>query len=523
MPRKEGATIDLLVPMLPTSRDAFMEVFSTGFDHALSESNSYWQRRSARETQFHFPERPLNEFLSRSIQMTGINAELNPDTGEYGLLSGSLMYVTLWGTPTVMNLHMLLDPYGYPDEAARYLKIFQQHQGTRKPPAHGLEKHPGYLGVPEALKPVDWMTDHGAILYAMAYHALVTNDTKFIDDYTETLVRACEFIRDARDSDHHNGITGLMPPGAASDVVKPEQAVWTDGWNYKGLTAALEVLRRIKHPRAEEFAIEAREYKQLFVKAFLQRTEEMPKWRDAAGRSYPLIPSAMIGAEQRDGHHPFYLDTGPLFLVYAGLMDADDPTMRTATAFFRKGPNQSCLDPEGHLFQPPALTYELSSCEPCYSWNIFHSLQRRERTLFLQGMYSMLAGGVSRDTFIGSETRHGISGTLFPNPLAAYLMRLAVIDDHSVHNELHFLRMTPLHWLAAEGLHFQRMPTIFGPVDMKCNLDADAKTLRVNLKTDFHHAPAKTVLHIPPVKGVETLVINGQSQPVPNAGFISIE
>ena len=40
--------------------------------------------------------------------------------------------------------------------------------------------------------------------------------------------------------------------------------------------------------------------------------------------------------------------------------------------------------------------------EPCYSWNVFHAHRLGDRAKYLEGMYSVLAGGVSKQTFIST-------------------------------------------------------------------------------------------------------------------------
>ena len=52
-----------------------------------------------------------------------------------------------------------------------------------------------------------------------------------------------------------------------------------------------------------------------------------------------------------------------------------------------------------------------------------------DRPKFLEGMYSLLTGSLSRRTSIGCEHRGGVSGTLFSVPLPIELIRLSVIDD----------------------------------------------------------------------------------------------
>jgi len=126
-------------------------------------------------------------------------------------------------------------------------------------------------------------------------------------------------------------------------------------------------------------------------------------------------------------------------------------------------------------------------------------------------MYSLFVGSVSRKTFISCETRGGITGTLFAAPLPIYLARLAMVDDQIKEGELHLLRLVPRAWLQAkQETKFENLPTEFGPVSLKVRLSRDGKTLTVTFKPEFRQAPARIVLHVPPVPDVRQVIVNGK-------------
>ena len=139
--------------------------------------------------------------------------------------------------------------------------------------------------------------------------------------------------------------------------------------------------------------------------------------------------------------------------------------MKDTCAYFRAGPQHQTYRHDTNCWQLPVLEHEMSSCEPCYSWNVFHSWQLDDRQHFLEGMYSLFAGAMSRQTRISCETRGGITGNVFASSLAIYLARLAVIDDQLRPDELHLLRFMPLAWLHPEKTAlFRQVPTEHGPV-----------------------------------------------------------
>jgi hypothetical protein len=222
------------------------------------------------------------------------------------------------------------------------------------------------------------------------------------------------------------------------------------------------------------------------------------------------VPTSLSGESRAETRHAFYLDTGPLFLVFAGLLDADDPLMTSSLLWFRQGPQRRLYRYDSQCLQVPSLQHEMSSCEPIYSFNLFHSHQAGDREKFLEGLYSLLAGGISRKTFISCETRGGQAGNLFTASLALPLMRLAVIDDWVKDGELHLLRLVPLAWLSPERQTvWENAPTEFGPVDLRFGLSRDGKTLSVKFNPRFRGAPRRILLHVPPVEHLVKVTFNG--------------
>ena len=289
------------------------------------------------------------------------------------------------------------------------------------------------------------------------------------------------------------------------------QAVWTDGWNYKGLSTAVKLLERINHSRAAEFAAEARAYREAFTKALREKAATMPTWKDARGRTHHLVPASLSGETKEETRHAFYLDAGPLFLVFAGLLDAGDELMQSALLWFREGPPTKVYRYDSNCWQVPSLVHEMSSCEPCYSWNLFHSHQAGDRARFIEGIYSLIAGAMSRQTFTMCETRGGITG-LTPCLPALYAVRLAVLDDLAAPHELHLLRLAPLAWLRKDRkLVFRNVPTTFGPVSLSGKLDQTGSGLELTYAAKFRKTPRQVVLHVPPVKGLEKITLNGKA------------
>jgi hypothetical protein len=156
----------------------------------------------------------------------------------------------------------------------------------------------------------------------------------------------------------------------------------------------------------------------------------------------------------------------------------------------------------------------MSSAEPCYSWNVFHNHQLGDRQRYLEGMYSLSCGALSRQTHVSCETRGGITENVFASTMAVTLARLAVIDDELEPGKLHLMRLTPLAWISeSEETVFENMPTEFGPVTLRWRLADGGRTLQIKYEPKFRRQPESVTLHVPPAQELGKVIINGKEHP----------
>lgn len=508
MDSAKGSHVDVLIPFVPAEKAAADKETAVGYDGALAEANRYWSKLPSTVARFDVPEEMIGRSMERNMQMAEVMAEKLPD-GQYCVLSGVWNYgYGLWPTPSSM-VWASLDYLGYHSVVEKYIEVFKRQQGTVVPPGPAYKLHPGYLSSPKSVTSIDWVTDHGAILRTICDHALLTGDQKFIDQWLPTIIKACEWIKDARRLNPPGSLPGCMAPASATDGMVKAQSVWGDGWVYKGLTTAVRLLEKIHHPRAAEFAAEARDYREAFTKAYRARIAKTPRWTDSKGKVRPLPPAFLSDCVEGPWDWAL-MDSGSLSLVYLGLLDATDGDMESARLFFREGPATKNHRYDAEPFQGEVLEHEMSSFEPCYSWNIYHSWQLGDRAKFLEGLYSLFAGAISRQTYTVCEERGGASACCFWLP-SIHLARLAVIDDEIKENELHLLRLMPLAWLRTDReSKFENMPTVYGPVTLRAGLAQGGAEMRVSFTSKYRVAPERVVLHIPPVKGLKKVSLNGK-------------
>ena len=188
--------------------------------------------------------------------------------------------------------------------------------------------------------------------------------------------------------------------------------------------------------------------------------------------------------------------------------------MKDSLAYYREGPDTKLYDPRGDMHQRAILTHEISTCEPCYSFNILCSWQTGDREKFLEGMYALLSGALSQQTFSGCEHRHGIWSLPAPGALMFYAMKLAVIDDQLEPGQFHLLRLCPDAWLSEEQQTvFENIATESGPVTLRFKVADGGKALDVEWEPHFRSQPQGVQLHVPEIEGLEAVVVNGERHP----------
>ncbi|TDD63401.1 hypothetical protein E1263_00150 [Kribbella antibiotica] len=518
-----GARIDILQCMRPVNEEReFNPEILLGYDGALADSNRYWSRKPATAATVTTPEKYVNELVARNVQFSEVVASKVPGQNYSTFLTGSMGYDVLWTTPTSMTSHMFLSLLGYHDVVAKHLELYRGTQGTVKPPGPDYYvKHPGYYATPDTVTAIDWLPDHGAVMLAVSTHALMTGDQAFIDTWLPSLLKACDWIKDACALTAHDGVKGLPPAGGASDEGGSVQSIWATAWIYKGLITTIRLLKRLNHARTAELTAFAASYQAKASQALDTIGSQGPKWRHPDGNEYPIYSANFFGAPGVFGE-AMRLDAGAMVMVWSGLLPASDPRMVKYCDYFRVGPNAKLWNggSRKHPLDAPILEHEISSFEPIYSWNIFHSWQLGNRAKFLEGMYSLAAGGVSPQTYIPFEHRGGMSASLGTHATIFTLMRLAVVDDALSESDLNLLRLCPMAWLSTDqDTVFDKMPTVYGPVSLKFRRTG-ATELTLTWTATWRTKPQRLLVHAPP--GFTALIVNGTTYAVPAEGYVVV-
>jgi hypothetical protein len=514
LPRRSGATLDLIFPFLPALEEKMAIAGGMDYAQARESLSKCWAREIGRGMQIQVPEEALNKLWRYNAPMSFMTADSYAN-GDRVLKTSSHHYEAYWPTPGAMNM-VTLAQQGYRKEAAAYLEPFLDKQRYRPVPNTGASflSSRGFISGPSEHVLISWVGDHGAILWAASEYYLLTRDKAFLDRWLPSMLEGLEWIAREREHTKIRGgrAAGLMPAGRATDDDRQAYFVWVDGWIYRGLASVCRVLDAIGHKDAARWARERDDYRATFQKALREQIQRTFMWTARDGQRVPFVPWE-LEQTNADYLHFFYLDCGPMFLGVAGLEDAADDTMTWVLKFLTEGPGTGRANPDWTTFSDrPSLRFEMSTVEPCYSWNVYLRFLRDEREKFLEGFYSQAAGAVSRKFLGGSEHRDGIQQLPVMNSVInGHLRNMLVFENAD--GGLDLLRNSPGAWLrSGKQLEVRGAETYFGPISYQVRA-VDGQRVEAEIQTPSRERPKWIRLHLydPEGRPLRAASVNGQA------------
>ena len=523
LPRRKGAAVDLILPFLPAAQETVAAARRLNHDEARAAITGYWKEEIGRGAAVEVPEEPLNDLWRFVPVISYMTADRYPN-GDRVLKTSSHHYEAYWPTPMAMNL-VTLAQQGYGKEVAAYLEPFLDKTRYRPVPNTGSSFHSGrgFISGPSEHLLISWVGDHGAILWAASEYYLLTRDESFLKRWLPSILEGLEWIASERENTKIKGgiAAGLMPAGRGTDDDRQANFLWVDGWIYRGLASACKVLQSTGHPDAARWARERDDYRASFQKALRTQLERTVTWTDPSGARIPLVPWE-LSQTNADNLNVFYVDGGPMFLGLAGLEDPNGDVMTWAMRWLTEGPLVRTVNPDWSTYQDrPALRFEMSTVEPCYSWNVYLRFLRDEREKFLEGFYSQAAGAVTRRFLGGSEHRDGILQLPVMNAVIASHMRNMLLFENG--NGLELLRNSPSAWLQmGKEIRISGAPTYFGPASYRIRAVSGSR-VEADIDTPSREKPSWIRVHLyhPQGKPLRAATVNGT--PARVTGPTSIE
>ena len=446
----------------PKAEDA-VAITSAEFERTLKSTSDFWQKQIAPAAQFSVPDERVNEAYKAWIAYSKLLVD--KVNGVYEPHDGTGFYEENYGYSALLHC-IALDQYGMHAKAEQYLDSilhFQQPSGL----------YTQNFGLP----------DQGTLLTALAEHYRLTGDAKWLRRIAPKMILAGDWLLDQRKNAPKSGVTrGLIKFRPYCDYAEPEYNYYSEACSCVGLEDAASALKAIGLTKdAARFAAEAKQYRADILASMDAAVIHKPGLT-----MLPLVP---------DTHRLLKMSnyTGGEYygLVASCLLDSTFlPAKDRRTSWI--------ID---FMEQKKGLTAGLCKFGPdgvdhAYTYGyLMTQMQRGEARKVLLGFRSMLAYGMTRDTYSGVEcTSIGTGANYWTLPhLYSCTQQLRLLRNMLLREDGDTLRIgdaIPRAWLAdGKQISVREAPTRFGDVSYSIVSSAKKGTIALSLTPPTRRTP----------------------------------
>ena len=423
------------------------------FDQALQKTRSYWTKLLSQGMQIQVPEERINNAYRAWLAYNFLNVD--KINGIYEVHDGSGFYERIYGYSAALYCNAL-SQYGYWDEAERYLRSLLHFQ---RPDGSIVINY----GQP----------DNGALLFAIGDHYLLSHHLQWFRSVAPQVIRSCEWIARSREKTKilrqgKKTLTyGLLPAGQSYvDYQRPVYSYYSDVYNWLGLREVARAFRQVgMKSEANRWSSEAEDYRKDILAS-------MEKAIVTVGSLKVLPVEPVTHRLMNQGGGNYYGLIAPLILE-TGFFSAKDPRSLWITRYMEQhGALLLGLDRFGDGVDH-AYTYGYALLQ----------LQKGNVDKFLLTFYSMLAYGMSRNTYSAVEVTHiaqGINDLTLPhtysNTQQLRMLRMMLVRKEG--NKLILASGTPRAWMGnGRPIRVASAPSEFGLISF--TLTPDEKEHRI--------------------------------------------
>ncbi len=484
-PKKFDTHMVFLKMQWPSGDDA-QEIIMGEYGPAIYDMRMCWTPYIARGAHFEVPEKRVMDAYRAWLAY----AQLDVDkvNGIYEPHDGVGFYEENYGYSCTLHC-IALDMYGYHDKAALYLDSilhFQEPDGL----------YTQNFGLP----------DMGTLLLALVEHYNYTGDKAWLKKMAPTMIKTADWIiRKRADAPKEGPLKGLIKYRAYCDYATPVYDYFADTYCVVGMEAAANALMAIGMTAdAQRIGNEAKAYRADILASMDQSVIE----RD--GRKYlPLEPEThrLLKDSQYTGGDYYGLVTG--CLLENGFLPANDRRTYLLT---------DLMEQKKGLIAG-LCKFQSGGIDHAYTYGyLMTQMKRGDARKVILGFYSMLAYGMSRDTYSGVECTNIVTGNNYwtlPHLYSA-TQQLRLFRNMIVREEGDILRIgdaIPRAWLAdGKSVKANQAPTRFGDVSFTITSQAKKGSISVRLSPPARQTPRQIAITLrnPSFAQIKSVTLNGR-------------
>lgn len=480
-----GAEVCLRFPW-PKPAEA-VPVIPEEFDAKLAQASKRWRAEINAGACFDVPDKRVNEAYRAWIGYSRLLVD--KVNGFYEPHDGAGFYEVNYGYSVLLHC-IALDQYGMHDKAALYLDSvlhFQQSNGL----------YTQDYGLP----------DQGMLLTALAEHYNLTGDKAWLKRVAGNVVAAGNWLIEQRKLAPKQGLTkGLIKYRPYCDYPDPEYNYYSDTYCCTGLEKAAAALSAVGMKQdAARFGSEARRYR-----ADILASMDAAAIRRPNRTLLPMVPDTqrLLKASGFTGGEYYGLVAS--CLLDSGFLPASDKRAYWITDLMeqKKGLRAGLC-----RFGPDGVDHAYT-----YGY-LMTELERGDPKKVLLGFWSMLAYGMTRDTYSGVECTSMVTGANYwtlPH-LYSCTQQLRLLRNMILREDGSALRIgdaIPRAWLEnGKKINVRRAATTFGDVSLSVVSAVKSGRIRVQLTPPTRLAPKliKITLRHPAYAPIRSVRVNGKA------------
>lgn len=473
----ETTVFEFYLPHEPISAARAEQLAHRDFDELKEQCKQYWQHKLEKAALIHVPEKRINEMIQAGLLHLDLitygrepDSTLAPAIGKYSPIGTE-------SSPIIQFYASM----GWLDIAKRSVNYFldKQHENGF------IQNFNGY------------MVETGAALYTMGEYFRYANDTTWLRNRKEALLKSCNYLIKWRDDNKLDALRGEGYGMISGKVADPEDhfhQYMLNGYGYLGLQRIAEIMKVIAPKEGERLGQEAAAWKKDIRTSFFNSLAMSPvlplndgTWVSSAP---PWTGKRGLRAFNTEGANFWSHGTfttadallGPLYLVFCEVLDPEEPATQWMLNYHADV-----------LFQ-----HNTALSQPYYSRHDWIMAKLGLVKPFLKTYYNAFSGLADRDTYTFWE--HVFEASPHKTHEEAWFLmqtRWMLYLENGT-DQLDLLKTIPRDWLRdGDEIILDGVESYFGTLQIKVQSKINSGSIHATIDGAFTSVPGTVTIRIP--------------------------
>jgi hypothetical protein len=484
----ETATVDLIVPHQPISRERALKLARLDIVEHLDACRKFWRKKLASGAQIRVPEVAIDERIRAGLLHCDVVALGREPNGPVLATIGWYAPIGSESSPIIQ----FFDSMGWHKLAERSIDFFL----ARQRPDGFIQNFGGY------------QLETGPTLWTMGEHYRYTCDDAWARRVKPNVLKACEYVLNWRNRNKKEEFRGKGYGLMDGKVADPEDffhSFMLNGLSCVGIQRASEMLAKVDPRESKRLAKEATEFRRDIRTAFFESMARSPVVPLGDGTWVPSAPpwaeyngplSLYAEGGKWQTHGTFLARDSMIGALYLAISEVLDSREQAATFLLR--------------FHQELMTVENAAfSQPYYSRHDFMHVKRGEVKPFLKTYYNQFTALQDRETYTFWEHYFHASQHK-THEEGWFLMQTRWMLWLEEGDTLRLLNTIPRAWLKdGQKIELDRVASHFGPVSLSVESQVAKNRIVAQVACSGNRKPGEVVLRLPHPDGRKAVKVEG--------------